>query len=451
MNIIILGSGSVGVHLATELSCLGNNVTIVDTNKEKLAQIQETCDVQCVYGNGADLTVLLKAGLEDCKLLLATTNNDEANMLSCLLAKNTGVATTIARLRQDFYFKGHKTLYRNKMGIDMIVCPEILAALEVIGYTKELKSSVVETLADGNIEVKTIRVSGKFKYKDYVLTEIPFPENTLVSGVVRNEKLTIPSGNYKIQEGDILYIIGKTEVIEHMGGVFDPKKEGWFFSQHKTAFILGGGHIGALVAKLLSMHEIQVKLIEEDPERCKQVAAELPDITVFNEDGTNDKFLHEEGIENADYFISTCKEVETSLMASLLAKDMGAKEIISVIDNDRYNRVLQRLGINNIVNPRRNTSQCILDFVRNGNVLTHTLGRFDDAHLIEMYINDSFPFQGKTLQQIHLPENTLVCIIQRGEEIFVPKGSSHIQSGDIIVAFTIGKNIDPLRKLFIGE
>ncbi|BBM84641.1 Trk system potassium transporter TrkA [Candidatus Uabimicrobium amorphum] len=448
MNIIILGAGSVGLHLATELSCLGNNVTIVDTNKDKLAHIQEVCDVQSVQGNAADLSVLVKAGLQDCQLLLATTNNDEANMLSCLLAKNVGVATTIARLRQDFYFRGHKTLYRNKMGIDLIVCPEILAALDVIGYTKELKSSVVETLADGNIEVKTIRVSRNFKYKNYILNEIPFPENTLVSGVVRDDKLTIPRGNYKIQEDDILYIIGKTEVVEHMGGVFDPKKEGWFFSQHKTAFVLGGGHIGFLVAKLLSMHEIEVKLIEEDPEKCKQVAAALPDITVFNEDGTNDKFLHEEGIENADYFISACKEVETSLVASLLAKDMGVKEVISVIDNDRYNRVLQRLGINNIVNPRNKTSQCILEFIGNGNVLTHTLGRFEDAHLIEMYTTENFPLKGKTLQEINLPENTLVCIIQRGEEVFVPKGSDHIQVGDMVVIFTIGEHIDAIQKLF---
>lgn len=450
MNIIILGAGSVGVHLATELSCLGNNVTIVDTNKDKLASIQEICDVQSIHGNAADLCILDKAGLADCQLLLATTSNDEANMLSCLLAKNAKVTTTIARLRKDFYFKGYKTLYRNKMGIDLIVCPEILAALDVIGYTEELKSSVVETLADGNIEVKTIRVSKNFKYKNYILNEIPFPQNTLVSGVVRDNKLNIPRGNYKIQENDILYIIGKTEVIEHMGGVFDPKKEGWFFSQHKTAFVLGGGHIGVLVAKLLSMHEIEVKLIEEDPEKCKQVAAVLPEVTVFNEDGTNDKFLHEEGIENADYFISACKKLETSLVASLLAKDMGVKEIISVIDNDRYNRVLQRLGINNIVNPRHKTSQCILEFVRNGNVLTHTLGRFEDAHLVEMYTKDNFPVKGKTLQEINLPENTLVCIIQRGEEVFVPTGKDHIQSGDMVVVFTIGEHMSALRKLFGG-
>lgn len=449
MNVIILGAGEVGIHLGTELSEAGHNIIVVDNNRSQLQRLEDICDAQTICGNAADLLVLKKAGIEECNLLLAATSNDEVNVLSCLLAKNLTTLKTVARLKQDFYLQGFKTFYRHKLGIDMIVCPEILAALDIVGYTGESETTAVETLADGQIEVKTIKIDEHFKYHNTQIDNIPFPKDVLVSTIVRDQHLIIPHGKDKILLGDELYIVGQPSAIGNVDKLVNTQTSSWFFSRNKTAFVLGGGRIGALVAQKLAARKIDVKLIDESAQKCEQLAKELTNMRVFCADGTDPQFLHEEGIEDADYFIATCKNDETNVLASLLARDMGIGKVITVVNRMGYDKVLAHLGLKHLVNPRYNTSKNILEFIANGNMLPHLLSRFQDASLLEIYTDDHFSLHGKRLDEIQLPAKSLICSILRDEKIFVPRGDTILKAHDIVVLFTMNVNLTTIKGMFL--
>ncbi|RME04056.1 MAG: Trk system potassium transporter TrkA [Planctomycetota bacterium] len=447
MNVIILGAGEVGCNLSQKLSKDNHNIIVIDQNKEKLEHLEEICDVQTIEGNAADLSILKQADIENTHLLLAVTNNDEVNMLSCLLAKNLTSLTTVARLKKEFYFQATKTFYRNKLGLDLIVCPEIIAGLEITYHVGESGASAVETLADGHIEIKKIKVDKTFRYLNSPLNKIHLPRNILIGAIIRNNEILIPSGNDKILENDELFIIGETLAIENLEQTLGMKILNWFFQRHQSAFILGGGRIGRIVAKMLAMRKFNIKLLEEDPQKSKKIAQELPGVLVLCEDGTDYEFLHEENLESADFFIATSNEDETNVMASLLAKDMGVKNIITVVHRPGYKNVLERLGISNVINPRLNTTRVILEFIKNRNILVHPLQDYNKAQVLEIYTDDHFPLKGKTLKEIQFPDGTLVCAILRGESVFVPKGEDALEAGDVVILITLPQNIEAIRKM----
>lgn len=450
MNVIILGVGEVGKNLSRVLSQKGHNVIVIDQNREKLNQILETCDVQTLEGNAADLATLFKAGIRECNVLMAVTDNDEVNMLSCLLAKYLGPVTTVARLKKEFYFEGSKTFYRNKLGIDLIVCPEILTAMEIAYHIEQSGSTTMETLADGHMEVKRIQVEKDFMFRGSVIRETNFPANMLIGAIRREGRMIIPSGEDTILEGDELYIVGATEAMEKIESILGLKKEWWFFTKNQSAVIVGGGRIGRVVARLLALRKINVKLIEEEPKKAQKIAEELEGVLVLNADGTDIQVFQEEHLENSHHFVAASNDDATNVLASLMARDMGIPNIITVVERPGYKRILEKLGLPKVESPRFLTANVILEFIQNKNMLIHPLEKESKAEILELYISDLFPLKGKSLKEIRFPTNTLVACILRGERVFVPKGVDTLEAGDIVIFITLHENLETLRGMFTG-
>ncbi|RME74795.1 MAG: Trk system potassium transporter TrkA [Planctomycetota bacterium] len=397
-NIILLGAGEVGTTLSRVLSQEGHNVVVIDQNPEKLDRIQEHYDVQTIEGNGADLSILLRAGIRECNLLMAVTDNDEVNMLSCLIAKNLGPVNTIARLKKEFYFEGSKTFYRNKLGIDLIVCPEILTAMDIVYHIAESGSTMVEALADGYLEVKRIKVEKDFKYRGQMLKDISFPRGVLIGAIKREGRILIPTGNDMILEGDILFLVGATEIMENLENLLGIKKDWWFFTSRQTAVIVGGGRIGRIIAKMLSLRKMHVKIIEEQREKSKKIAEELDDILVLCADGTDIQIFQEEHLETAHHFVAASNDDATNVLASLMAKDIGIPNIITIVERPGYKKILQRLGLPKVESPRYTTAKMILSYIENNHTVIHPLERGSDIDIVEIYVEDTCPIKTETLR-----------------------------------------------------
>ena len=447
-NVIVLGVGEVGANLCRVLSQKGHNVVAVDQNIKKLQALQEVCDIQVIEGNGADLEILLRAGIRESQMLMAVTDNDEANLLSCLVAKQLAPVTTIARLKKEFYFEERKSFYRNALGIDLIVCPEVLTGMEIVYHVEGASATMVEALADGLVEMKRVHVSQDFRFRGEQIKNISFPKDVLIVAIRRNGRTIIPHGEDTILEGDDLYLLGKLETVEKLDSFLGMKKGFWLFSKPQTAVIVGGGRIGRLVAKILAIRGIQVKLIEEDPVKCRRIAEELENVLVICADGTDIHIFQEEHLKDAQHFIAASNSDATNVLASLLAKDVGIPNVITIVERPGYGSVLKRLGLPNVESPRYVTAKFILNYIEHQNTIVHSLDRKSGIEILELYVESSSPVEGKALKDISFPKNTLVATILRGDQVFVPRGGDVLQQGDTVILIAHKDNLPVLRKMF---
>jgi trk system potassium uptake protein TrkA len=442
MRVIIVGAGEVGFQIARFLSAEGIDVIVVDKSKEKLGRITEDLDVAVVEGEGGAPSVLKEAGAEKANILLAVTDIDETNMIACLVAKVMfQIPRNVARIRNLDYI-GNEMLLQS-LGINSAISPEVEAAKAVIRLLEVPFAADVEEFENGKVKVIGFRIPSDSKLIGKALKNLNLTDPKILIGAIqRGEQTIIPTGNDTIKKEDIIFLPLKAENVEpvcqSIGGVQQPVKR---------VMIVGGGRIGFYVAKTMEARDVSVKVIEKDAERCKFLLKSLEKCVILHGDGSDQKLLEEENINDMDVFAAISNNEEVNIMASLLAKRLGVKKVITIVNRTDYLPLADNLGIDAVLSPRLITAGTILKYVRAGNILSLTTVAEGKAEIMEAEVKKESILIGKTLREVELPKKSLIGAIIRSNDVIIPSGSDKILNGDKLIIFTLKESVKQVEKL----
>lgn len=445
MKIIIIGAGKVGCQIAKTLSSENHDVTLIEKNDTIRQSAQNNLDVLTILGNGANVRTLEEAGIKQADMVIAVTSSDEANMIACMTAKQFGVPQKIARIRNPEYLYAN-ALSREKLGIDLTINPERATAREIVKLLKSpINVAQVQSFAGGKVQLFELKVEDSFPFINQQLKSIIFKYPILVAAIFRNDKIIIPDGEERITVGDNLYILIKKDYFAGLNEIFNQKP-----LNMQNVMILGGSRIGIQTALILAKLGINTKLIERDKERCEKIAEKLPHTLVINGDGTNIDLLKSEGIETIDGFVAVTGFDEDNLLVALLAKHLGTKKVIAKVDRTNYIPILEKIGVDAVVNPRMTTASAILRFIRRGKIISLTLLKEGEAEVIELIVSPHSKIINKPLKKANLPRNSIIGAIVRQDKVIIPHGDDIIQPEDKIIIFALSSDIKKIEKIFDG-
>ncbi len=447
LTVIIIGAGEVGKGLAHRLISEGHNVKIIDTNSAVLADMESHLDVMGVEGNGASVSVLLKAGVKETDLIIGVSDNDECNLIACAAAKQFNVKTALARVRSEDYIIPDRSHYAKAMKIDLIINPDEVASLELYDILENPVASSVADFANGRLKLLGMRVQEDAPIANRKLKELPelaSQGSLLITSLVRNHEFIIPRGETKVLPGDEVYVIStpsSLSVVNEIGGIAN--------SSLKKVVLVGASRVSFFVAERLEKSGTHVVLIEQDEKKCEIFASELEHTTVLLGDGTDLNILAEAGVNEADGFVSASQDDETNVLSALLAKESGAKRVIALLRKPQYMPLLAHIKpIDVAINPRLSTINAIMRYVRQGKTLSMATMAEDRAEAIEIEILDTSPLIGRPLKENFLPRNVLLGAIVRNDEIIIPSGEDALQADDRAILIALKDAVTKVDELF---
>jgi len=442
LSTIIVGAGEVGSYLARYLSQEHRVVKVIDIDAEKLKSLQEQMDIAVVQGSGASVEVLREAECKSADLILATTDSDEVNLVACMVAKKLGAKRAIARIRHKEQSVG-PSFYRNLLGIDLVVDPDALVAVEVENLVRETGTVGVEYFAGGRVELRKMVLDGSCPLTGKPLHEVGFPADSLVVAVIRGNRLLIPAGSDCLEVGDTVHVITRSGSKKELQCLF-----GNDHGPSKSVMILGGGRIGTTIAQRLSSRRVSVKLIEASRQRGWQITQDLPRVEVIHGDGTDIELLRGEYIENTDLFISVTHNDEMNIISALMARELGARKVVAIVDRPSYLPLAQKLKVDVAVSPRLLASSKILAFARSPHIHSLSLVGVGEAEVLEYHLPDGSHASGRPLSELNLPSGVIVGAVVRECEVVIPRGSTVLMDGDTVIVFTLTEHVSAVSNLF---
>ena len=446
MKTIIIGAGEVGYHIAERLSREGHDVVVIERDAAVRARVQDQLDVMTIEGNGSSPRVLEEAGIREATTLIAVADIDEVNVAACLLAKEYGVATRIARVR-DPDFSESEFLGRGKrLGIDLLINPNIVVAEEILDLVKTPAAAEVGKFAEGKVLMLGIQVSSRAPILNRPLRSLRSFHTTtpfLIVAVLRHERLILPDGETILEEGDHIYFVSRRESVNDILTLLGKKE-----SIVERVMVIGGGRMGLRVAQLLEAERFKVKLIEHQQDRCEELSELLKETLILHGDGTDVRTLVEEGIADMDAVVTVTDDEATNILAALLAKEQGAKKVMALIKRPQLLHLLPHLGIDAAISPRTLTASVILKYVRKGKVLSIFEMPENDAETLEMMVTAQSRVAGKAIRDAGLPSGAIIGAVVHQGEIVIPRGDTVFRPDDHVVIFAIPSVIPDLEKHF---
>ena len=450
MKILILGAGQVGSTVAESLVNEANDITVVDTDTEKLHQLQDRLDLRTLTGNAGHPSVLEQAGIADTDMLLAVTQSDEVNMVACKLAASLyNTPTRIARIRSADFLARPEVFSKENFCVDFSICPEQILTDYIVKLIEFPEALQVQKFSQGKASLVAVRAfqGGPLVGRPLSFLRTNMPQvDTRVAAIFRKDGPLIPEGTTVIEDGDEIFFIAATDnirsVLKEMRRMDKPSKR---------VMIVGGGNIGLRLAKALE-HDYQVKLIEYSKKSCQKLAGELTSTLVLNGDGTDEKLLHQEHIGEVDVFCALTNDDENNIMSALLAKQGGAGKVIALINRSAYVDLLQGGKIDIALSPAHVTIGSLLAYVRQGDVAAvHSLRR-GAAEVLELVVHgdrQSSRVVGRRIDEIDLPRGATIGAIVRGEEVIMGHHDLVIEAEDHVIVFVIDKvMVRKVEKLF---
>lgn len=451
MKIVIVGNGKVGFSLAEQLVAEQHDVTVVDIQDKNLSSASDTLDLMVVQGNGVSTTTLLEAGVDSSDLLVATTSSDEVNMVCCLLAKNLGTKYTIARIRNPEYTSTVAELRKN-LKIDLVINPESSTAIEITRLLRFPAAANIQSFCRGKVELMGFRLQeGDFLIGKplYTLGDNIKKLSLLFCAADRNGELTIPKGSYVPQAGDKLYLIGRPESLDQFFRIL-----GRYAPKVKKAFVLGGGKITNYLLPILNNLGIAVKVIEQNPERCRALSERFPNVVAICGDGTDQELLESESMTDYDCFVALTNRDEDNFIISQYAQQQKIPKVITKCSRKNYAGIARNVGLDSVISPKSITASRILHVVRGlqnsqGSVM-NSLHRIADgaAEAMEFTVTPSTHNLGVPLRELRIADNTLIAVIVRDSEIIIPEGSSFLQAGDRVILVAPSGKVLELNSIF---
>ena len=450
MKIIILGANKVGMSLAENLASEANDITVVDPDPELLRELKDHMDVGTAVGWPSHPDVLARAGAEDADMIIAVTENDEVNMIACQIAFSLfKTPKKICRLRSGSYIASEGLFNPEAIAVDVVISPEYLVSTYIARLIDLPGSLQVLDFADGKAQLVAVKAyyGGPLVGQEIRLLREHMPKvDTRVAAIFRRNRPIMPEGSTVIEADDEVFFIAAQKNIRAVIGELRRLDK-----PYKRLIIAGGGNIGARLAEAVEKR-YQTKIIERNPQRCAWLAEHLNNTIVLNGESSDRQLVLEESIEQTDVFLALTNDDEANIMSSMLAKRLGARKVMTLINNPAYVDLVQGGEIDIAISPQQATIGSLLTHVRRGDIVNvHSLRRGAAEALEAIAHGDkhSSKVVGKTIGSIELPQGTTIGAIVRDEEVLIAHDNIVVETGDHVILFLVDKKrIPEVERLF---
>ncbi|MBQ8027957.1 MAG: Trk system potassium transporter TrkA [Clostridia bacterium] len=450
MNIIIVGCGKVGSTLAEQLDKEGHDITVIDIRPEAVRRVTDSADVMGIEGNGAVHSVLSEAGIQYADVFIAMTDSDELNLLACLIAKKSSTCHTIARVRNpDYVSENH--FIKEKLGISMLVNPELEAANAMARLFSIPSAIEVDTFERGRIELLTTRLPSASPFVDCQIKDVlgRFSGKLLICAIERNNEVIIPDGNTFLRANDkISFICNRKESSNFF------KKAKIECNSLRSVMIIGGGKISYYLAGKLCDYGFKIKIIEKDKERCEYLDSVFPgNVVVINGDGSDRKLLLEEDLYNTDGFAAITDFDEENVMLSFYINSNFNIKTVTKINKLDIEDMIDKLPIGSVVYPKNITAEMVISYIRalensagsNVQTLYNIVG--GKAQALEFSVKTASKITDISLCDLNLKNNIIICCIVRNGKTIIPSGQDQLKIGDSVVVVTTNRNLGDLKDI----
>ena len=450
MKIIILGANQVGSALAETLANEANDITVVDADTEKLRELKDHIDIGTVAGHPSLPDVLEKAGGQDADMIIAVTESDEINMVACRVAYSLfQTPKKICRIRASSYLVSDKLRGQHGLAVDTIISPELIVSSDIERLLDLPGSLQVLDFADGKVQLVAVKAyyGGPLVGQEIRLLRQHMPSvDTRVAAIFRKDRPIIPEGSTVIEAGDeVFFVAAQKDIRACMSELRRMDKP------YKRLIIAGGGNIGMRLAQSVE-DRYQVKIIERNLERCSLISETLNNAIVLNGEASQRDLLIEDNIADTDVFLALTNDDEANIMSSLLAKRLGAKKVMTLINNSAYVDLVQGGEIDIAISPQQATIGKLLAHVRRGDVVNvHSLrrGAAEAMEAIAHGDEASSKVVGRAIEDIDLPEGTTIGAIVRNDEVLIAHDNTVVEPDDHVILFLVDrKRISEVERLF---
>ena len=451
MNIIIAGCGSVGYALAKQLNDEGHDITLIDNSAERLQPALSNLDLQGVVGNASSFITLQEADIEHADLLIAVTDRDEVNMISCVIAKKASKCRTIARVRNPEYFRESSYL-KDCMAISMLINPEYAAATEIAQLIQVPDAMDIDTFAEGKVDLMQVVITENSPLHNMKVLDFShkFNHEILICILVHDHQVYIPNGDTVVMAGDTISIILPRKKINSFYRLSKLAN----IKEIKDVMLAGGGMISYYLAEMLLKTGIEVKLIEKDRDRCDFLSDALPKAMIIHSNASDHDSLLEEGLEKTDAFVSLTNLDEENIFLSLYANKMNSScKKITQVNRLALDEIISDLPIGSIISPKDITTEYILQYVRSQNNSygsnVEALYRLMDNQVeaLEFLIKEDSAVTDVPFLNLNLKKNLLICCIVRNGRIITPSGRDFIHKGDKVIVVTTHKGLQDISDI----
>ena len=430
MRIVVAGAGKLGYSVAELLADDEFDVVVIEDDPKRKDVVQNSLDVLVIEGNACSPTMFRDPDIRNADVLIACTDSDEVNMITCMMAKNNGIKHTVARIRNVDYAINSPEMLNSEMKIDLILNPERITAAEIDHILMTPSALNVDDFAEGKVRMFEAKLKENSPYANIPLKNLKIPNDILVAMLFRKHKMIIPRGNDILLPGDNVYFVGKQEAILQFEKNFTNTYE-----KLEKALIIGAGRTGRFLAPMLEKQGLNVKVIEKNKERCQMLAAQLEKGLVLCGDGTDIDLLTEEGVAEADVVVCITEDDKLNLLLALLAKHLGAKKTIVRVARNEYIELMEKVGVDVVLSSRLLSAGEVLRFVRKGGIVSVSLLEGAQAEALEIIVAAGSEVEGKALRNIKLPQECLICAIVHNNEAIIPNGDTVLHADDRIILF----------------
>ncbi len=438
MNIVIVGAGEIGRHLAIDLSRRGHTISVIEHDGHRAVELEREIEAKVVVGDGCSVNTLAEAGIADCELFLTLTSENTVNLMSASIAKSLGVQRVISRVHPGLQREEWLFDFRGHFNIDHIFSSERLSAIELAKFIRNPDSLVVEEIARGKIELQQVLVSAKSETLGKPLKEIKFPGRTRIALVSRGDKHEVPTAETVLEAGDIVTIFGGPRKLRQLVETLQKeaaKKEG------PNVVIFGGGEYGFALAQMLESWSCRVRIFEKDVDLANELADKLSNTTVINADATSVAELEEEQIGDADFFVATSGSDEDNVMTCLQANSLGTANCLTLIHRADYAKAIsgsgRHFGVVAAVSPREASRKEISRFITSDKF--HVVRKLGHGMVIETQVNAGSKADGKKVADIKWPEGCVLVGLLKGLQAIVPTADDVLAKGDQVFAVVANK------------
>ncbi|MDS0293155.1 Trk system potassium transporter TrkA [Halogeometricum luteum] len=432
MRIIIVGAGEVGSNIASSLAS-AHEVVVVDRDPERVEELTYSLDVLAKEGDGTSLETLEDAGLDRADLIIASTDVDESNLAICGTAKTVADPFTIARVKNVSLFDTWKRS-QNAFSVNFMVCSTSLTAEEVAQVVELPLSLDVDRFAHELVQMTEFRIVEGSPLVGQTIREADRTDALTFAAVLRDDDIIIPHGETTFAAGDKVVVIGSPDGVSEFALLAVPDE---MPKDVSNVFVIGGSEVGVHVARRLHDRGIDVRLIEQDERRAAEVAEELPEVVVLNNDATDTEFLERENFGKSSTVVTALENDQKNLMVSLLAKRLGVQRTISVIESEEYRDLFEEVGVDVPINPQILTGEEIARFTREQIAEKLSFIGDDRAEVVEIEVDEESALANRTVEEsiAELPDHVVIGAIARDDEMVTPRGQTRIRVGDHVIMF----------------
>ena len=450
MNIIIVGCGRVGRSIAEQLNLEGHSITVIDERGDVFDKLSDTQNIMALQGNGATYGVLNEAGVSDCDLLIAVTAADELNLYTCLLAKNAGVNSTIARVRNPDYIHD-VNIVKDDLKLSLVINPEKTCAAEIARLVKYSGAVNISSFAGGKIDIIKIRINEDSVLADKKVVDCAsiLKGGIRLSFIERGGEFFIPNGEFILRAGDLVSFAAPSaaaaKLLRSLGHI--PKKA-------RYVMILGGSKIAFYLAKALCEVGVSVKIVEKDLARGEHLSEYLPGVMVIHGDAMDEELLLSEGVNVADAIVCLMNTDEENLLASLYARQVNPRtKIVTELGNLKFSSVVDHLPLDSIIRPKQLTGEYIIRYVRG---MQNTVGNNVEAmykiadgkaEVLEFRVRENSALTSVPLSKLNLKNALQIVCISRSGEVIIPGGSDTLEKGDSVIVVTKQTGLNDLKDI----